>query len=72
MKKKFEEIVSHENVEDRVRILGFTDKVPELMKISNIVVTKPGGLTTSESLASGLTLLVLSPITGQEEENAQF
>lgn len=72
MKKKFEEIVSHENVEDRVRILGFTDKVPELMKISNIVVTKPGGLTTSESLASGLPILVISPIPGQEEENAQF
>lgn len=72
MKKKFEEIVFHENVEDRVRILGFTDKVPELMKISNIVVTKPGGLTTSESLASGLPILVISPIPGQEEENAQF
>ena len=72
MKKKFEEIVSHENVEDRVRILGFTDKVPELMKISNIVVTKPGGLTTSESLASGLPILVISPIPGQEEENLDF
>lgn len=72
MKKKFEEIVSYENAEDRVRVLGFTDKVPELMKISNIVVTKPGGLTTSESLASGLPILVISPIPGQEEENAQF
>ena len=42
------------------------------MKISTIVVTKPGGLTTSESLASGLPILVISPIPGQEEENAQF
>ena len=42
------------------------------MKISNIVVTKPGGLTTSESLASGLPILVISPIPGQEEENAEF
>lgn len=72
MKKKFEEVVNYENAEDRVRVLGFTDKVPELMKISNIVVTKPGGLTTSESLASGLPILVISPIPGQEEENAQF
>lgn len=72
MKKKFEEVVNYENAEDRVRVLGFTDKVPELMKISNIVATKPGGLTTSESLASGLPILVISPIPGQEEENAQF
>ena len=72
MRKKFEDIVQYENAEDRVKVLGFTDKVPELMKISTIVVTKPGGLTTSESLASGLPILVISPIPGQEEENAQF
>ena len=72
LRKKFEDIVQYENAEDRVKVLGFTDKVPELMKISTIVVTKPGGLTTSESLASGLPILVISPIPGQEEENAQF
>lgn len=42
------------------------------MSISTIVVTKPGGLTTSESLASDLPLLVINPIPGQEEENAEF
>lgn len=72
MKKKFEEVVEKENAINRVRVLGFTDKVPELMEIAEIVVTKPGGLTTSESLASGLPMLVISPIPGQEEENAQF
>jgi processive 1,2-diacylglycerol beta-glucosyltransferase len=72
MKKKFEKVVEKENAINRVRVLGFTDKVPELMKIAEIVVTKPGGLTTSESLASGLPMLVISPIPGQEEENAQF
>lgn len=72
MKKKFEEVVKYENAEERVRVLEFTDKVPELMRISTMVVTKPGGLTTSESLASGLPMLVISPIPGQEEENAQF
>lgn len=72
MKKKFEEVVKYENAEERVKVLEFTDKVPELMKISTIVATKPGGLTTSESLASGLPMLVISPIPGQEEENAQF
>ena len=52
--------------------LGFTDKVPELMSISDLVVTKPGGLTTSESLASHLPMVVINPIPGQEEENAEF
>ena len=37
-----------------------------------LVVTKPGGLTTTESLASGLPLILINPIPGQEEENAEF
>lgn len=55
-----------------VKILEFTNKVPELMSISDLVVTKPGGLTTSESLASHLPMFVINPIPGQEEENAEF
>ena len=58
--------------EDRDRVLGFTDKVPELMNISCLVVSKPGGLTTTESLASGLPLIIIDPLPGQEEENAEF
>ena len=42
------------------------------MSISDLVVTKPGGLTTTESLASGLPIVAINPIPGQEEENAEF
>ena len=42
------------------------------MSISDLVVTKPGGLTTTESLASGLPIVAINPIPGQEEENAKF
>ena len=42
------------------------------MAISDIVITKPGGLTTTESLVSGLPMIIINPIPGQEEENAQF
>ena len=59
-------------VESRVRVLPFTDKVPELMSIANVVVIKPGGLTTTESLVSGLPIIVINPLPGQEEENALF
>lgn len=72
MKLAFEEIVKKYNKSNTVRILGYTNEVPELMSISDIVVTKPGGLTTSESLASGLPMVIINPIPGQEEENAEF
>ena len=72
MKETFEHLVQENRAEDRVRVLGFTDKVPELMYISSLVVTKPGGLTTTESLASNLPMVIINPIPGQEEENAEF
>ncbi len=42
------------------------------MICADIVVTKPGGLTTSECLALGRPMIVHSPIPGQEEHNADF
>ena len=72
MNSGFKDLVNKANAEARVKVFDYTNKVPELMSISTIVVTKPGGLTTSESLASNLPILVINPIPGQEEENAEF
>lgn len=72
MKTAFEDLVIENNKQDSVKILEYTNKVPELMSISDLVVTKPGGLTTSESLASFLPIIVINPIPGQEEENAKY
>lgn len=72
MKESFENIVKENHKEDSIKILEYTNKVPELMSISDLVVSKPGGLTTSESLASNLPLIMINPIPGQEEENAEF
>ena len=72
MKTEFEKLVKLEKAENKVLVLGFTHQVPELMSISDLVVTKPGGLTTTESLASGLPIIAINPIPGQEEENAMF
>lgn len=69
---KFKNLVETYGASDRVKVLEFTDKVPELMAISSFVITKPGGLTTSESLVSGDPLVLINPIPGQEEENAEF
>jgi processive 1,2-diacylglycerol beta-glucosyltransferase len=72
MKNNFEELVKENNASDTVKILPYTNKVPELMSASDLVITKPGGLTTTESLASGLPIIVINPIPGQETENAEF
>ena len=72
MKENFENIVKENNKEKSIKILEYTNKVPELMAISDLVVSKPGGLTTSESLASNLPMIIINPIPGQEEENAEF
>ena len=72
MKNNFEELVKENHAENSVKILPFTNKIPELMSIADLVITKPGGLTTTESLASGLPIIIINPIPGQETENAEF
>lgn len=72
MKDSFDSLVRDLHVEDIVKVLPYTNMVPELMSISDLVVTKPGGLTSTESLASGLPIVAINPIPGQEEENAEF
>ncbi len=72
MKARFDELVDETHSKDAVKILSYTNQVPELMSVSDLVITKPGGLTTTESLASGLPLIVIDPLPGQEEENATF
>lgn len=56
----------------RLSALGFTDQIATLMAGSDIVITKPGGLTTAECLAVGVAIIVNDPIPGQEERNADF
>lgn len=56
----------------KVVILGFTDKVPDLMSIADFVVSKPGGLTTTEILVSNVPFVIFNPVPGQEEENSNF
>jgi processive 1,2-diacylglycerol beta-glucosyltransferase len=52
--------------------LGFVDYVDHLMDAADCIVTKPGGLTTSEALAKRLPMVIVNPIPGQEARNTQF
>ncbi len=51
---------------------GFVDNVDELMDASDCIITKPGGLSTSEALAKNLPLILTNPIPGQEDRNMEF
>lgn len=51
---------------------GFIDNVDVLMDASDCIITKPGGLTTSELLAKGLPAIITNPIPGQEDRNMEF
>ncbi len=54
------------------RVLGFTANMHELMGVTDLILTKPGGLTSSEALALGKPLFILDPIPGQEAANSDF
>ena len=71
LQKGFENIIKENNL-NNVIVIDFTKKIAELMSIANLVVAKPGGLTTSESMAMNLPMFLINPIAGQEVENAEF
>ena len=56
----------------RLLTTGFVDYVSTLMDAADCIITKPGGLTTSESLAKNLPMIIVNPIPGQEERNTEF
>jgi len=54
------------------RVLGFVDNVVDYMLASDVLLTKPGGLTTSEALSAELPMILVTPLPGQEERNARY
>ena len=55
-----------------MRVEGYINDVRDLMDAADLLVTKPGGLTTSEALARGLPMVLVDPMPGQEVHNARF
>lgn len=56
----------------KILILEFANNVHELMEIASLIITKPGGMTTSESLVKGLPMVIVNPLPGQEMRNTDF
>lgn len=67
---KMKQLVESSN--KHTRLIKFTDEVYRYMNLSDVLITKPGGLTVSEALASNLPLITFDAIPGQEEANAKF
>jgi processive 1,2-diacylglycerol beta-glucosyltransferase len=53
-------------------ILPYANNIDELMQVSDVILTKPGGITTAEALAKSLPMLIISPLPGQEAMNTKF
>lgn len=70
LKERLEKIKSKTNIP--LVVFGFITNVYEVMHASDIIITKPGGLISSETLASGLPMIIVNPIPGQEEFNAIY
>lgn len=63
---------SKEAFSKEIRIIGFTNKVNKYMQASDLLLTKPGGLTVTEALICKIPMGIFSPIPGHEEKNAEF
>ncbi|MFB6225844.1 MAG: glycosyltransferase [Candidatus Paceibacteria bacterium] len=70
LERKIKNIKSPDHI--HYKPLGWTDKIAQYMKVSEMVISKPGGMTTAECIKTKTPLLAFSPIPGQEELNAEY
>lgn len=71
-KKTFKELNELKSTSINYRIITFTSKIDELMRIADVILTKPGGLSVTETLFLQKPVLLSMPIPGQEEANVRF
>lgn len=55
-----------------LRVEGFVDNVHEFMAAADLLISKPGGMSSAEALSRGLPILIYAPIPGQEQANTQY
>ena len=72
LKEKLEKFLETHEYNKNVSMLAFTQRMSDLLSISNILITKPGGLTTTESFLKEIPMIIPYFIPGQEEENLDF
>ncbi len=70
--QKLKKQIDKMHLKHKIYNFGFTDKVDLMMDAADCIVTKPGGITSSEALAKGLPMIIANPIPGQEDRNVEF
>jgi processive 1,2-diacylglycerol beta-glucosyltransferase len=65
-------LAAAERTEYPLRVFGFVDNVFDYMHASDVLLSKPGGLTSSEALAAELPMILVKPLPGQEERNTRY
>ncbi len=70
--EKFKRHIEELGTEKNTKLLFFVDNVQDYMHVSDLIVTKPGGLTVTESLACALPMAIYSAYPGQELDNVKF
>jgi processive 1,2-diacylglycerol beta-glucosyltransferase len=70
LKAEIEQLVAGR--ESDIVVLGFTERMADLMRVASLFVGKPGGLSSSECMAAGLPMVIVNPIPGQEVRNADY
>lgn len=74
LKKNLENWLKKKELQNgnRIYIFGFIENIYELMQSADVLISKPGGLTSSEALVTQLPMLIVNPIPGQEQRNTTF
>lgn len=72
LKEKIDKKIASINTNKKICVLGFTDKMNDILASVDVLITKPGGLTTTEALLKDVPMIVPYYIPGQEEENLDF
>ena len=70
--KKLYNWLKRRRYQNKTQVLSYAANIDELMDVSDIILTKPGGITTAEALAKGLPMLIVNPLPGQEAMNTRF
>ena len=70
-KKLYNKLVKSE-FPNNVKLYNYINNVDVLMDAADCIVTKPGGLTTTEAMAKGLPMIFVNPLPGQEDRNQEF
>ena len=70
LKEKLKNIIPPANI--NYEAIGWTEKISDYMKMADIIITKPGGMTITECLTLNKPIIIIHPIPGQEEYNTEF